>query len=574
MDSFEDIKNALGCKTCISFDIFDTILLRPYVRPTDLFRHIESLYKVEGFADERIRAEKNARKRFHREITLDEIYDELDEGFRHLKDREIEMEISVSLPNERMMSFYRELIGMEKRIVLISDMYLPPEVIARMLDKCGVAGYDRLYVSSEYKKTKICGELYDVVIDDLGITKDKMAHIGDNWNSDYRIPKKKGILSFHCRKPMDEYIRHHRDEYRFYSRKKTLNRSIIVSMDMIIGMSENVWFDMGRRFGGPLATSYSMLINSDPRDCVYLYTSRDGYNLKRISEELYPENRTEYIYSQRLLLDVLTEEKLPYGKIDLPNKHSDRFMFERISASMRRVLKFFKNELDIEVPGDPEGIAALYNERIAEIDELRKKGLSNYLDYLKDKCRDDEISIIDCTTKKYSSQKLVENVIGRPVRGYYLVTLSDDDRYEHMAMCDWRSPAIGWMNIDIPEFFLCSPECPLSSWNDGPVFDNSSENETFRASIYGDVSDGELDYAKSYKKIFGKFMIPFDYWSVVKWSKMSAVRGSIHYDSLKKIKWASDPDHSDYMPLVTNIDSVKQIVRKLFITIISKINKE
>ena len=571
MDEFENIKKVLNGKTYVSFDIFDTVLLRPYIKPTDLFGHMELLFKADGFSEKRITAEKTARRKYHREITLDEIYCELDEKFLPLKEKEIEMEISLSLPNKPIFDLYKELIE-TKKIILISDMYLPSDVIERMLEKNGISHYHKLYVSSEHKKTKSSGQLFDLVIDDLGISKDDIVHIGDNRRSDCKIPTKKGILSFCYTKPLDKYKRNHGDEYRFYKRKRTLYRSIIVSMDMIVGMSDNVWFDMGRRFGGPLATSFSAIINNDGQDRLYMYTSRDGYNLKRISEKLYPQNKTGYIYSQRLILDVLTEEKLPYGPIELPNKYSDRFQFERMSSSMRRILNFFKKELNIEVPDDPDSIAEIYDARISEIDALRKNGFSDYSDYVKRMCGDEDINIIDCTTKKYSSQKLIENVLGRPVKGFYLVTLSEEDKYEHVAMCNWHSPVIGWMNIDVPEFFLCSPECPLSSWNNGPVFDDSSSNEMFRASVYGDVSDGELDYAEQFKQIFGEYMIPMDYWSVVKWSKISAIRGGVHYNSLKQIKWASDPDHSEYMPLVTNIDSIKMIAKKVLTSLITKIN--
>lgn len=33
----------------ISFDIFDTLLLRPFIKPTDLFWYIETKYNIKGF---------------------------------------------------------------------------------------------------------------------------------------------------------------------------------------------------------------------------------------------------------------------------------------------------------------------------------------------------------------------------------------------------------------------------------------------------------------------------------------------------------------------------------------------
>ena len=50
---YEEIKK----HEIISFDIFDTLLIRPYVKPTDLFLHIEKLYKIKGFYKNRIMAE-------------------------------------------------------------------------------------------------------------------------------------------------------------------------------------------------------------------------------------------------------------------------------------------------------------------------------------------------------------------------------------------------------------------------------------------------------------------------------------------------------------------------------------
>ena len=574
MKDIEEMKRTLNEAAYVSFDVFDTLLLRPYVRPTDLFRHMELYFKADGFSKMRIEAERKARARYRREITLDEIYDELDDSLQHLKDEEIEMEISVAIPNQDIMDLYNWLIQSGRTVVLVSDMYLPTEVIEKMLENCDIKGYRKLYVSSAYSATKHSGELYDIVPEDLGISKEDVIHIGDNRHSDYNVPMKKGIRSILCKRPIDVYFKDHKDEHRFYSRNRSLQRSIMVSMDMINESTDNIWNDIGRRFGGPLATSYSITINDSDTEALFLYASRDGYNLKRISEELYPNRRTGYVFSQRLLLDVLTDDKVPYGRIEVPNKATNRYQYEKKSVAMERILRFFQKELDITIPEDRDDVIELYNSRIDDIDVLRKKGLSDYSDYVNNMCQTDEVHLIDCTTMKYSSQKLIEKILGRKVKGHYFVTLSEDDSYDYTAMCDWRSPAIGWMNIDIPEFFLCSPEYPLSGWDNGPVFDESSEEERYRISVYDDVSDGELDYARRYKAVFGKYMIPFDYWSLVKWSKLSAARGTEYYERMKDIRWASDPDHTEYQPLITGVGSIKQIIKKIFISIISRINKE
>ena len=55
------IKEACKHADIISFDIFDTLLLRPYIRPTDLFLHLEYIHNKPNFAISRIKAEEYAR---------------------------------------------------------------------------------------------------------------------------------------------------------------------------------------------------------------------------------------------------------------------------------------------------------------------------------------------------------------------------------------------------------------------------------------------------------------------------------------------------------------------------------
>ena len=59
----------------ISFDLYDTLLIRPYVRPKDLFRHIEKAYDAPGFAEARIKAEAESRGSKGGETTFNRIYE-------------------------------------------------------------------------------------------------------------------------------------------------------------------------------------------------------------------------------------------------------------------------------------------------------------------------------------------------------------------------------------------------------------------------------------------------------------------------------------------------------------------
>jgi HAD hydrolase, family IA, variant 1 len=183
----------------ISFDVFDTLLFRKVKTPVGLFEFIQQQAENKGFSypnycSARIEAEKKAIKHNSDsdEITLDSIYKEME--FNNEAERnyfmslEQDSELYLCIPNEEMVLLLNQLKSKGKVIIITSDMYLPTSLISRMLEKCGVC-YDYLYVSSEYGIRKSSGKLFKKILVDLHIKRNELIHIGDNWKSDYIMPK-------------------------------------------------------------------------------------------------------------------------------------------------------------------------------------------------------------------------------------------------------------------------------------------------------------------------------------------------------------------------------------------------
>ena len=200
----------------VSFDVFDTLIKRPFIAPHDLFE-IMSHELVQKFPNEvkfnfpdlRRRAEIEVRKTikekhpFFQEITLDEIYAYLhaeyclpDHIVRFAKELEIALELRFCSSRTSAQELYELAKYLGKRIIIVSDMYLPREVIERILHQNGYTEYDRLYVSSEVRLTKHHGDLYRYVLQDLNIRPDSMVYIGDDWHDDYINAQKYGIRSW------------------------------------------------------------------------------------------------------------------------------------------------------------------------------------------------------------------------------------------------------------------------------------------------------------------------------------------------------------------------------------------
>lgn len=195
----------------IAFDIFDTLLTRPFL-DADYVKHLlhEEHKKAgrQGFRDARVREEGAARQAKGRDVDIHEIYRHLAKTCRDGRDtwtpdREIELEILSVRPRREAVALFEFAIRSGKKIVLASDMFLPRAVIEEMLKRCGVKGWDTLYLSSEIGLRKDSGKLYRHILQQEGIEPKQMVMIGDNERSDVQIPLDLGIRTVHLVKPQN-----------------------------------------------------------------------------------------------------------------------------------------------------------------------------------------------------------------------------------------------------------------------------------------------------------------------------------------------------------------------------------
>ena len=180
----------------VSFDIFDTLVLRKVSEPKKLFLLMEQKYALPGFCENRVLAEHKARETIRGDVTIEEIYrfypGITSEDILEYSKRELEAELEVCMPNLNMMEFYRECLK-RKKVVLLSDMYFQGDKIVEILRKCRIDGYEHLYVSCDEKATKRSGKLFRLVLDDLKISCDNLMHIGNELMADYVCAKRCGI---------------------------------------------------------------------------------------------------------------------------------------------------------------------------------------------------------------------------------------------------------------------------------------------------------------------------------------------------------------------------------------------
>ena len=173
----------------VSFDIFDTLILRNVHKCTDIFRIIEADFGIPFFERQRLDAEKRCHKIYGDEATIFQIYDELSKcinlDVNAAIEREFEYECKFCVANPYMMEVFEQLIQAGKKVIIVSDMYWPAGYLERLLKHVGYHGWSELFVSCDCDCGKHDSLLQEYVWDIIGRDK-SVLHIGDNKISDVK----------------------------------------------------------------------------------------------------------------------------------------------------------------------------------------------------------------------------------------------------------------------------------------------------------------------------------------------------------------------------------------------------
>ena len=214
--SASDLKHQIDKFDLVSFDIFDTLITRPMVRPDHLFSVLERALDKGAevptrFAHCRREGERIARaKSSGHDVGLGAIYREVarlppmtERLAQEVQCLELQMEYELVLPRPTVVEAYQHALRAGKRVILVSDMYLPGAQVARMLEKVGVSGWSELYLSCEIGLRKDSGELWDWIIAKERLDQRRLLHIGDNEQSDVQMPGDRKIDLYHVLSPVN-----------------------------------------------------------------------------------------------------------------------------------------------------------------------------------------------------------------------------------------------------------------------------------------------------------------------------------------------------------------------------------
>lgn len=367
---YENIIKRISKKEYVSFDIFDTLIKRDVKKPTDVFSIIEHNYKIYDFYKRRIEAEKIARKG-KVDTTINEIYDIYNELYLNninetekIKNIEKQVEYELCVQNKLLKKVYDFCIENNKKVYLISDMYLSSEILKEILEKNGYSKYEKLYVSCEYNKTKANGELYKYVIQELGVDTSKLIHIGNDIKTDYIMALKNKISTVKVK-----------------TKTYTGNSLLDVFLSNHKSNSSNFYYDFGYSNFGPLLYGFCLWLKENVQkndiDNIY-FLARDGYIIKKAYEKIFGEqDNIYYLEASRRSLRV------PY----LSQKNSIDEMLEELplprQTNMIQIFDALGLELDMysdKIKENGYSVERFYlREKV-----LKEEGFKNLISSIKD----------------------------------------------------------------------------------------------------------------------------------------------------------------------------------------------
>lgn len=311
----EIFANELSEFDIVSFDVFDTLIFRPFAVPTDLFYLLEAKTECFNFCELRTHAEQISRAKTTKpnfEVDIYDIYEELSKMCWLKKEDaniEIELEKEVCYANPYMKAVFDILKSRGQKMIVVSDMYLPKNIIQEILNKNGYDAFDNIYVSCEHGFNKASGKLFEVVKKDY---PGNIVHVGDSLEADVQGAARAKVSNCHY---------HQCNAYGNTFRPSSLISPVssvykgIVNNYLYNGLTANsAREDFGFIYAGPVVSGFCEWLNdlcSDKKIDKILFLARDMDIFYRIYNKHYKLFDNEYVITSRFSLQEMIVKEYP-----------------------------------------------------------------------------------------------------------------------------------------------------------------------------------------------------------------------------------------------------------------------
>lgn len=515
----------------VSFDLFDTLIMRRVFSYMDVFELMENSLKkdgivIKGFARLRLQAEKELSK--DTAPTLIDIYNKIvddtqeDISAEELVELEYDTDRKTLCLRNDMADIFHKLIKAGKRVYITTDTYYTKHQIEEILESFSLTGYEDVLVSCEYKKGKKQG-LFEILKDKANIKciyyikkSDKkpsgtILHIGDDPVSDINAGKNSGIETFKIYSAEELF-----DAVGGFGLEEYMNT---LSDRVKVGMMNSVLFNSPFQFD----REDRRIILSDARDIGYIicspiicdfmfwfkhkvnelaisniwFSARDGYLLNKLYEMMgggngiyfltsriaairagvETEDDVSYVDSMRFFGTVNENLKVRFG-IDL-HKDGDKNIFDKNTLSLKD-----------------------YSDIILDKAAAQKKNYNKYITGLN--LNGGDIAFFDFVAKG-TTQMYVQRLTEHHIKGLYFLQLEPEfmeDKnldIEPFYSQNEKDNSEIFDNYYILETLLTAPHPQIMEFNeDGtPIYAEELRSDK-DLKCFDEMQQGVLDFFRDY----------------------------------------------------------------------------
>lgn len=284
MINVEDILKETEKYDVVCFDVFDTLLIRDVMKPTDVFRF--SYGELGRYI--RIIAEMIARKTSKTgEVTLEDI----DRKCLFSCKNEVNTEREVCRANPQIKKVYDVLKKQGKKMYALSDMYLTGNTISELLHN---AGYDLpVIVSCEYGCDKTSGKLFQMFLSQYSLNSSQVVHIGDSKTSDFDGAEKAQIKCI----LIDKHSNH-----LSYTRYTKNNYELAAFVNHGLCKEQEPVERIGYEIIGPIILAFCQWVHEKFEEQKYerlFFLARDMRFAYEVYRSLYPDDDVRYLCVSR-----------------------------------------------------------------------------------------------------------------------------------------------------------------------------------------------------------------------------------------------------------------------------------
>ena len=465
----------------VSFDLFDTLIMRRVLEPTDIFSLVdEELIRQGILIPDFVRLRLAAEKELSWTVAprLEAIYENVLQkaggafvSAAELAEIEQGIDASTILARESVCRIFRSAVAHGKRIIITTDSYYGEAWLRGILCRFGLDGYERVFVSCEYGTAK-AQHLFKKVCSCYG--DERILHVGNDIVADIRAAKEMGMAAYHVYSSIELFdalggmgmegcIESFSDRIKaglFISR--IFNDPFVFDTDERKVAITNS-YDIGYLLYAPIITDFVLWLKQKFEEHgiqQILFCARDGYLIGRMYREIDRKRRSIYFLTSRtaaIRAGIEDKEDIAYVEGMKYSGTSEECISQRFG-------------IDLMKTGD-------WRESALRIARERCTACKEYIQKLS--LQEGEIGVFDFVAKG-TTQFYLQRLLPQHLKGFYFLRLEP----EYMAD----------KHLDIEAFFM-DEERDFSE-----IFGNYYFLETILTSLYPTVEE----FKKSGMPVFGR----------------------------------------------------------------------